>query len=59
MTVWLCSNKECRTIYNFDPCGHCPTCVSDKGVGWSCMEVQVKTAESVVGDLRSRLTVRL
>ena len=54
MQVYLCSNKDCRAVYDFDPKGHCPTCLSPSGRGWSCITVELKTAETVVLELRDK-----
>jgi hypothetical protein len=33
--VYQCSNPRCLAIWNADPKGHCPNCITKEGVGYS------------------------
>lgn len=41
--VFMCSNSNCRTIWNRDPHGHCPACKKPDGSGWSCVTYTVRS----------------
>lgn len=54
MRVFVCSNRECVTVFDFDPRGHCPICIKPDGSGWSTIATDVRTAEDVVQEIRAR-----
>lgn len=43
MKVFVCSNRECCAVLDFDPLGHCPVCLRADGVGWSCQSRTIYT----------------
>lgn len=40
--VFVCSNPQCRTVFDEDPRGHCPACVKGNGGGWSAPGLPIR-----------------
>ena len=40
--VYVCSNRQCGTVWDRDPHGHCPACITPSGAGYSTITREVQ-----------------